>query len=79
MSIGSFDYQVLEFIRDLEATDVSVVPQFSFSPGFESFLGNVPFSAEPIDGGLEKIRVRSNVALGTTSEFSRLVFVPESQ
>ena len=79
MSVGSVDYQILEFIRNPEATDVTVVPQFSFSPGFESLIGNAPFSTEPIEGGLEKVRIRSNIPLGTTSEFSRLVFVSESQ
>ena len=79
MSIGSVDYHVLEFIRNPEATDVTVVPQFSLSPGFESLIGNAPFSTESMEGGLEKVRIRSNVPLGGASEFSRLVFVSESQ
>ncbi len=75
LSINGFEYQGLEYLRNPNATDLAVVAQFSPSPSFSSLNESLVHSVELVDGGLEKIVVRSLVPLGNGSEFSRLTLV----
>ncbi len=77
LTLNGVEYQGLEYIRNPEAMDVMVVPQFSTSPSFDSLSSSVVFSTDPIEGGLEKVVVRSLNPLGESGEFSRLVLVSD--
>lgn len=77
LTLNGVAYQGLEYVRNPEATDVMVVPQFSSSPSFDSLSSSVVFSTDLIDGGLEKVVVRSLDPLGESGEFSRLVLVSD--
>lgn len=79
LSINGFEYQGLEYLRNPNATDLAVVAQFSPSPSFSSLNESLVHSVELVDGGLEKIVVRSLVPLGNGSEFSRLTLVSNTK
>ena len=74
--ISSTPYNALQFVRNPNAVGVTISVEFSDSPSFDSLIGSVPFSNQPLENGLEEVVVRSGLPL-SGREFSRLIYRSE--
>ncbi len=76
VTIFSTSYNALKYVRNPNAVGVTISVEFSYSPSFDSLIGSVPFSNQPLENGLEEVVVRSESPL-SGREFSRLIYRSE--
>lgn len=74
--ISSTPYNALQYVRDPRAVGVEIQVEFSDSPSFDTLNDSVQHMQEFLEGGLERVVVRSDKQFGGR-EFSRLVYRSE--
>ncbi len=74
--ISSTPYNALQYVRDPNAVGVEIQVEFSDSPSFDTLNDSVQHMQEFLEGGLERVVVRSDKQFGG-KEFSRLIYRSE--